>query len=188
MTLVRDLPVILADTGPFCRLAEAGEAHLDIVAEYLRPNVKIVEDVRKELRNRATKPEHARLTRLDLLDVPEGDAITITDSVVLDQINRILARRRKHKPGHENEDRGEVFTALGAHALGVPVLMDDGFGKNLAVQRGVQVFTTQDLAVEMAATGHMKPIHAFGIFRIVYQGSTKQNFDERVAALKATLF
>jgi hypothetical protein len=118
MTLARDLPVILADTGPFCRFAEAGEPHLDLAADYLRPNVKIVEDVRKELRHRSSKPEHTRLKRLDLLDVPEGDAITITDRVVLGQIETILARRRTRKPGHKAEDRGEVSTALGAHALG----------------------------------------------------------------------
>lgn len=187
MTLVRDLAVILADTGPFCRVAEAGEAHLDLTAEYLRSNVRIVEDVRKELRRRSGQPQHARLTRLELLEVPEGDAITITDSTLLSQINTILERRRKTKPGHANEDRGEVSTALGAQALGYPVLMDDGFGKKLAMQRQVQVFTTEDLAVEMAATGHMKVIHAYGLYRVVYKGSTRADFDARFAALKATL-
>lgn len=185
--LIRDLPVILADTGPFCRLAEAGEAHLDMAADYLRPNVKIVEDVRRELRNRSTKSQHKRLARLDILQVPEGDAITITDNVVLSQIDTILTRRRKTKPGHEAEDRGEISTALSAHALGLPVLMDDGFGRSLAAQRGVLVFNTEDLAVEMAATDHMKPIHAFGIYRIVFRGSTRQQFDARVTALKARL-
>ena len=176
MTLIRDLAVILADTGPFCRVAEAGEAHLEMTAEYLRPNVKIVDDVRKELRRRSETPEHSRLGRLKLLDVPEDDAITITDSSVLSQIDTILKRRRKKKPGHEAEDRGEVFTALGAHALGYPVLMDDGYGKKLAVQRQVPVFTTQDLAVEMAATGHMKAIYAYGIYRIVYTGTDQVGY------------
>lgn len=187
MSLIRDCDVILADTGPFCRLAEAGEAHLELAAEYLRANVKIVEDVRKELRRRAEQPKHARLARLDLLEVPEGEAVTVTDGQVLATITTILTKRRKLKPGHENEDRGEVSTALAADANGWPVLMDDGFGKRLAGQRGVPVYTTEDLAVEMVVTKHMKAIHGHGIYRIVYAGSTRAEFDARVAALVATL-
>lgn len=90
MTLIRDLPALLADTGPWCRMAEAGEAHLDAAAEYLRANVNVVEDVRRELRRRARTPEHQRLARLQLLDVPEGEAITITDASVLHEIDRIV--------------------------------------------------------------------------------------------------
>jgi len=48
--------------------------------------------------------------------------------------------------------------------------MDDGFGKNFATNEGVQVFTTRDLAVELAAVETLKPLHAWGIYRIVYQG------------------
>jgi hypothetical protein len=187
MTLIRDLVQVLADTGPFCRIAEAGEAHLDAAAEYLRPNVRIVEDVRKELRRRSKTPRHARLKRLGILEVPEGDAITITDRDVLDEIDLILARRRTLKPGHEQEDLGEVSTVLAAQALGWPVLMDDGWGKSLAGRRSVPAFTTQDLAVEMAATGHAKPLFAFGIYRIVYRHSTREDFEAAVAAIQARL-
>ena len=186
MTLIKDLPAILADTGPFCRIAEAGEAHLDVAAEYLKPNVKIVEDVRKELRRRSTKPEHSRLKRLEMLDVPEGDAITISDKIVLGKIDTILTRRQTH-PGHVDEDRGEVFTALSAQALGMPVLMDDGFGKRLAAARNVPVYTTEDLAVELAAVGALKTIYAHGIYRIVYKNASRQDFEALVAALQATL-
>jgi hypothetical protein len=55
--------------------------------------------------------------------------------------------------------------------------MDDGLGKRLAAQQGVEVFTTQDLAVELAASGVLGSLHAYGIYRIVYQGSTRQEFD-----------
>ena len=58
--------------------------------------------------------------------------------------------------------------------------MDDGFGKNLAIQRGVQVFTTQDLAVELAATETLGVLFAFGIYRVVYRDATRADFDNRV--------
>jgi predicted nucleic acid-binding protein len=187
MMLLRDHAVILADTGPFCRVAEAGEAHLELAAEYLRANVKVTEDVRKELRRRAGMSKHQRLKRLQLLDVPEGDAVTITDAKMLGQMITILDSRRRLKPGHEDEDRGEVSTVLTAVENGWPVLMDDGFGQKLAAQRGVAVYTTEDLAVEMVAGGHMKALHGYGVYRIVYEGSTRAEFDRRVAALEAQL-
>jgi hypothetical protein len=184
MKRIGEQDVILADTGPFCRLAEAGEAHLDVAARYLEPNVRIVMDVHKELRRRSTVSVHARLTRLELLGVPREEPITMTDKHLLDRIEAILEGRRRRKPGHEGEDRGEVTTALVAAELGVPVLMDDGFGKRLAAQEGVEVFTTQDLAVELAAHGVLGSLHAYGIYRIVYQNSTREEFDRLVDAAR----
>jgi len=178
---------LLADTGPFCRCAEAGEAHLDIAAEYLRGNVAVVLDVHQELRSRSKMSVHSRLTRLALLGVPASDPIEITDRAVLVELDTILSRRRRTHPGHEREDRGEVATALAAHALGVPVLMDDGFGKLLAARRGVTMYTTQDLAVELAARNVLGRRHALGIFRIVYKGALDEDFDARVDTLMAEL-
>lgn len=173
---------ILADAGPFCRLAEAGEAQLEAAARYLRPNVKVVMDVHKELRRRAAFPEHQRLKRLELLDVPAGEPIEITDSGLLARVAAILEGRRRLSPGHADKDRGEVATALVAADLGLPVLMDDGFGKRLANKEGVEVFTTRDLAIELAATGGLKRLHAHGIHRIVYEKTTREEFDELVDA------
>lgn len=51
----------------------------------------------------------------------------------------------------------------------------------------MEVFTTEGLAVELAATGTLKTIYAFGIFRIVYANANRGDFDQRVAALKAQL-
>jgi hypothetical protein len=102
---------VLADTGPFCRLAEAGEHQLDAAAEYLAPVLHIVKDVEGELRRRATIPVHARLNRLELLGVPRHEPITLTDARLLSRIETILARRRKRYPDHENKDKGEVVTA-----------------------------------------------------------------------------
>jgi hypothetical protein len=184
MTRIAEQDVILAETGPFCRLAEAGEAHLDAAARYLQPNVRVVIDVHKKLRRRSAIPVHARLTRLELLGVPRDEPIPITDKHLLDRIQTILEGRRRHKPAHEHEDRGEITTALVAADLGVPVLMDDGFGKRLAAHEGVEVFTTQDLAVELAAYGVLGALHAYGIYRIVYQDSTREEFDRLVDAAR----
>lgn len=148
----------------------------------MQANVEVVDDVSRELRRRSTIAVHARLTRLTQLGVPAGDPVTVTDRHLLDRIDTIVDGRRRRKPGHELEDRGEVATALVAAALGVPALMDDGFGKTLAAREGVPVYTTQDLAVELAARDMLKPIHAYGLYRIVYQNSTRAQFDQFVAA------
>lgn len=187
MKLLGEQPSVLADTGPLCRLAEAGEAHLDVAAEYLAPALRIVKDVQIELRRRATFPEHARLKRLEQLEVPRYEPITLTDARLLSRVETILTRRRQRYPDHADKDRGEVVTTLTAAALGVPVLMDEGWGKNLAASEGVEVFTTQDLAAELAAVGKLKPIHAFGIFRIVYADATRAAFEQRVVEFKAVL-
>ena len=119
MTRIADLEVILGDTGPFCRLAEAGEAHLDVAAGYLKARLQIVMDVHRELRRRATTPAHGRLNRLALLGIPEHEPITITDKFLLERVDTLVEGRRRRKPGHADEDRGEVATALVAAAMSV---------------------------------------------------------------------
>ena len=187
MTLIADHEVVLADTGPFCRLAEAGEDHLDVAAKYLRRNLQVVKDVERELRRRAATSKHARLNRLKLIEVPAREAITITDGRLLADIEEIIEGRRRHKSSHPDEDRGEVATALVAASLGLPVLMDDGFGKSLAAARGVQVFTTQDLAVELAAMRQLGAKRAYGIYRLVYSGATEAGFRRAVDSLRARI-
>jgi hypothetical protein len=177
----------LADSGPFCRLAEAGEAVFDVAAEFLRQKVQIVEDVNRELRRRAETPAHNRLHRLGVLGVPATEPISITDGALLGRIQEILDGRRLLKPGHPLEDRGETVTVLVAASEGLPALMDDGFGRGLAAREGVEVFTTQDLALELAARELCKPVHAFALYRRVNSGATKKEFEEAASVLKAAL-
>jgi hypothetical protein len=179
--------VVLADTGPFCRLAEAGEAVFDVAVEFLRAKVQIVEDVNRELRRRAEAPAHNRLHRLGVLGVPTTEPISITDGVLLARIQEILDGRRAMKPGHPLEDRGEIVTALVAGSEGFAVLMDDGFGRRLAAREGVEVFTTADLALELAARELCRPVHAWALHRRVNSGVTKGAFEEAATALKAAL-
>ena len=63
--------------------------------------------------------------------------------------------------------------------------MDDGWGKRLAVSQNVRVFTTQDLAVELAATETLQPRFAYGIYRAVYEDARQDEFDRRVEQFRA---
>jgi hypothetical protein len=47
------------------------------------------------------------------------------------------------------------------------------------------VFTTQDLAVELAATNTLGARFAYGIYRLVYADSTLTDFNRRVDEFRA---
>ena len=111
--------LLLADTGPFCRFAEAGDKHIDALADFAREHIKIVQDVALEL-HRLAKLSHPRLKRLDWIDFPKGEPITITDARLLAQIDDICAGRRRRDPGHFMKDRGEIATILIAKKMGCP--------------------------------------------------------------------
>lgn len=191
MELIADHEIVLADTGPFCRCAECGEAALLAAADHLRPRLRVVGDVARELRRRRTKPPHLLLKNLDTIPLPDADPVLITDAAMLDDIERILKRKRardlKRNPGaeqvHPDADRGEIATALVAAAQGWPVLMDDGFGKNLARERGVQVFTTQDLAAELRCHNLLGESHARVLHDRVYADTEASAFQFRVSAV-----
>lgn len=175
-------PLLLADTGPFCRFAETGDEHLDALASHLGDNLRITQDVAIEL-SRLAREAFPRLARLRWLAFPREEPITIRDKRLLDQIENIVQGRRRHAPGHFLEDRGEVATILVAKSIGCPVLIDDRWGKDtFAVRKGVPTFSTEDLAVEMAAARVLTPDQAYAVFRRVYR-SDRATFDARLAAL-----
>jgi predicted nucleic acid-binding protein len=184
MTLIGQRPFLLADTGPFCRFAEGTSQQILALASYLAASVHIAQDVSIELHRRAKTPEHASLKQLQWIDpkFPQYDPIAITDMRVLAQIENILDGRRRRNPGHFMEDRGEVATILIAKDHGWPVLLDDGWGRrSFAPAKGVEVFSTEDLCVEMAATKALSTDDAFEVFEKVYK-TGRAEFDRRVAA------
>lgn len=185
MIRIGDQPVLLADTGPFCRCAEAGPDQLAAAVAYLRPNTRIVQDVARELARRAKSDEHARLASMAWHDFPTGDPITITDGRLLAQIDDILNGRRRHRPGHFLEDRGEVATILVAKRLGCAVLIDETWGRRFAERKGLQVFTTQDLAAELASARALTEPQAWEIFRRVFTGSRRAALRAQIAALES---
>lgn len=177
--------LLLADTGPFCRFADAGDKHIDALAAYARDHIKIVQDVALEL-HRLSKLSHPRLKRLDWIDFPEGEPITITDARLLSQIEDICAGRRRRKPGHFMEDRGEIATILVAKQIGCPVIIDENWGREtFAPKKGVTTCTTEDLAVEIAVAGLLTDDEAFDVFRRVFH-RTRTEFDARINTARAT--
>lgn len=184
MIWIADQPVLLADTGPFCRCAEAGQEQLDAAVDYLRPNTQIVQDVARELARRAATDEHARIASMRWRGFPGAEPITITDARLLAQIDNILVGRRRHSPGHFLEDRGEVATILVAKKLGCAVMIDDRDGRRFAERKGLTVFTTENLAAELAAVDALSEAAAWEIFRRVY-GGRRTALSQRVAALTA---
>jgi hypothetical protein len=173
-------PLLLADTGPFCRFAEASDAHVDALVAYVRHNLRITQDVAIELA-RLGETRFPRLKRLGWNRFPAEDPITITDARLLSQIDNIVEGRRRHSPGHFLEDRGEVATILVAKQLECPILIDDRWGSTFARRKSVATFSTEDLAVEMAQSDRLTPDEAFEVFRRVYHND-RASFEARLTA------
>jgi hypothetical protein len=178
---IADEPLLLADTGPFCRFAEAGDAQVDALAAHLRHNLRITQDVAIELA-RLAGTKFPRLKQLAWKEFPGEEPITITDARLLSQIEDIARGRRRHAPGHFLEDRGEIATILVAKQIGCPVLIDERWGKEtFAPRKGVATYSTEDLAVEIARAERLTPDEAFEVYRRVYHGD-RSTFDARLAA------
>jgi hypothetical protein len=185
MALIRDAPLLLGDTGPFCRLAETKA--LDCLRGYLAHNLMIVREVEVELRFRSTQPEHRELERVASDEPPfvAFEAIDL-DELALRRVTIVAERwrdravaRGKAQRG-ERANYGEIATVFAAVERGAPVLMDDGEGKALAQARGLTVHTTEDLLAEMVAATAMKARLGFLAYIKVY-GSDRVAFDAAVA-------
>ena len=98
---------------------------------------------------------------------------------MLQQIEDIVAGRRRRSPGHFMEDRGEVATILLAKERGWPVLLDERWGTAFAVRKGVETVTTEELCTELTIAGKLNDDHAFDVFKRVYR-TGRAEFDRRV--------
>lgn len=148
---IADLDEILLDTGPFCRFCEADG--LTELALYLGARAWITQDVANEIHYRGKK-EHAalRTLRWQRPPFPRNQPIVLTGAHAK-QAERIHVR--KQQPGDPPDaDLGEITTVLAAVARGgAPVMIDDRFGRQLARQRRLPLYSTADLAAEMTASG-----------------------------------
>jgi hypothetical protein len=182
--LIADRPNLLADTGLFCRFAEGKHDQLEIVAEYLGERLWIAQDVAIELQRRSRVEEHVALNRLTWKPpFPRHEPITITDRKMLQQIENIVAGRRRRNPGHFMEDRGEIATILLAKERGWPALVDDRWGSAFATRKGVETLTTEELCVEMTAAAKLNDDHAYEVFKRVYR-TDRAEFNRRVRAMR----
>ena len=78
-----------------------------------------------------------------------------------------------------------MATVLVAKRLQCAVLLDERFGRTFAERKGVTVFTTQDLAAELAVAKALSEPEAWEIFRRVYRNSTRTALRARIAELQA---
>jgi hypothetical protein len=183
--LIADRPCLLADTGPFCRFAEGRHDQLAVMDKYLDERLWIAQDVAIELQRRSQTSAHAALARLQWKPpFPRHEPITITDRRMLQQIEDIVAGRRKRNPAHFMADRGEVATILLAKERGWPVLLDERWGTTFAERKSVETVTTEDLCVELTIAGKLSDDHAFDVFKRVYR-TGRAEFDRRVNVVGA---
>jgi hypothetical protein len=182
--LIAECPCLLADTGPFCCFAEGQHNQLEAMATYLDDRLWVTQDVAIELGRRSRIPKHAALGALSFVPrFPRHEPITITDRRMLQQVDDIIAGRRRRKPGHFMEDRGEVATVLLAKERGWPVLIDERWGTAFATKKGVVTFSTEELCVEMAVSDTLTDDHAYDVFKRVYH-TKRAEFDRRVSAAR----
>ncbi len=189
MALIRDEPVIIGDTGPFCRFAEADA--LDVILDYLAESLIIVREVEAELNFRADQPEHKSLQRFREREPP----YVRSDAVDLEQASRqrvevIASRWRRNEVRRGGEDRGvhsnvgEIATAVAAKEQKAAVLMDDGRGKDLATSWKLTAYTSEELLVEMVTQKALGRRLAVRIFERIY-GRPEADFNAAVKAAEA---
>jgi hypothetical protein len=163
---IADLDEILLDTGPFCRFCEANA--LVELASYLDVRAWITQDVANEIHYRG-KRQHAALRTLQWQrpPFPQNEPVVLTGAHAK-QAARIHAR--KQQPGDPPAaDLGEITTVLAAVASGgAAVMIDDRFGRDLARQRLLSLYSTADLAAEMTAFGTIDGRLGWRIFRSVF--------------------
>jgi hypothetical protein len=178
------LDEILLDTGPFCRFCEA-EA-LDRLATYLGDRAWITQDVANEVHYRGKK-EHGALRTLQWQkpSFPQHDPIILTGAHAK-QAGLIHARKQRQDDPHY-ADLGEITTVLAAVARGhTAVMIDDRFGRDLARQRRLPLYSTADLAAEMTAAGTVDEPLGWRIFGSVFH-EKRAAFEQAVERMRAAL-
>jgi hypothetical protein len=186
MALIREAPVLLGDTGPFCRFAETKA--LGCLQDYLASNLVIVREVEVELRFRSTQPQHRELApfakdeppfvAFEAIDLERGDVAPGHHP------GRALARprggswqRAARRAGQLRRDRNRLRSrrarCSGAH----------GRRRGQGACAGPS-HTTEDLLAEMVAASVMKAKLAVLVYSKVY-GSDRDAFDAAVADARA---
>lgn len=192
MPLVRDQSLVLADTSFFCRFAQSMLASEPL--KYLGSSLATTIEVVAELDRHVRSGEHPGLKGLGDRDPPWYDAepVVLSDAELqtanaLAEGWRRLAERRTGVALHHRADLGEASTIVAAQARGCAVILDEGKAKKHAQAKGLTVFTTQDVVIEMVAVDRLKPRPAFLVYQHVYAGSTLQDFESAVEVLRSRI-
>jgi hypothetical protein len=192
MALAIRQAAVLADTSPFCRFAESGVCEL--LVDYLAGRLHLTSWVIGELEHRARQPAHAQLRTLEGRVPPwvanppvKLSADELKRASVLAAGWRSLQERRAGAPRDERANLGETSTIVAAEKHGWAVILDEGKARTYAQRRGLVVFGTQDLVVEMAATGALKERRALIAYRRVYRDANAAAFAQALQAARAAL-
>lgn len=126
MTLIRDAPALLGDTGPLCRFAETKA--LGCLQDSLGGNLVIAREVEAELRFRSTQPQHRELAPYANDEPPfvafeaiDLDEVTLRQVTILAERWRDRAVARGNARRGERANYGEIATVFAAAARGVPM-------------------------------------------------------------------
>lgn len=197
--VVRDLRVVVADTGPFCRFAETNT--LQVMRGYFDDRIVVVRDVHTELfESRVTRPEHKALEQLRQVEPrwPYGEPAELDDQQTRDVIQiagrwNERERQRRERGGerdpyvHPRKNFGEVATAIYAQDNKLVAWIDDGKGQDFARSKGVTVITTEQVLAEMVAAGALRPRLGELVYLRVRKQNTRQQYATDVAAAQAAL-
>jgi hypothetical protein len=183
---------VLADTSPFCRFAESGVCEL--LVDYLAGRLHLTSWVIGELEHRARQPAHAQLRALEGRKPPwvANPPVKLAEDELrrasaLAEGWRSLQERRSGAQRDERANLGETSTIVAAEKHGWAVVLDEGKARTYAQRRGLTVFSTQDLVVEMAAAGELKEKRALLVYRRVYRDATDAAFEQALGIARATM-
>lgn len=181
---IASLDEILLDTGPFCRFCEADA--LTELAAYLDARAWITQDVANEVHYRGKK-EHGSLRTLQWWTppFPQNEPIVLTGAHAK---QAALIHARKQRPGDPSyADLGEITTVLAAVARGgTAVMIDDRFGRDLARQRRLPLYSSADLAAEITAAGIIENRLGWTIFHSVFH-EKRRVFERAVETARSGL-
>jgi hypothetical protein len=141
--------LLLTDSTMPVSFCKAGIGCAKAMAKHLGSSVHMVDEVHLELERKAE--EIAALK--SFLEEWPPNPVRQLDVELKAQVAQVLKARQV--PGqHPDEDRGEVATVFYANERReegelFDVVTDDGFGKQLARDRGLEVVTTASITIDL---------------------------------------
>jgi hypothetical protein len=185
---VETLSVVYADTSLFCRTDEVLTwLGLYRLLDFFDARLRIVTDVEREMLGHARGdfPGFARLQNTPM----QGEFLRAPAERLspeqAGQVMRIAGQWTATPGAGPNEHFGEVATVLVAAAQGAAVIIDDGKGQELARRRDLPLYTTQDVAIAMAASGALTNDDGARLWDSVFVGSGGRTaFDKALAAAR----
>jgi hypothetical protein len=186
--LVDDASLLLADTTVFVTLAE-----MSCLAPFLQafgPALNVTRDVAREVFGHSVRLPALRSMNLriggwdiDAATVDLSDAATDKALVIQKGFAKFGARR-------PHADLGEITTVLAAVEQPADLaVLDDAQGRSLALTHGVEFVTTENVACELVARGHLDEQDGLTVYISVLRvtRNTSHEYTVDVAQYRATI-